>query len=287
MRIVEKIKEREMLTPAESQIAEYLRKHPDEVVNMPLDELAEKIYVSKSTIIRFCKKLGFLGHKELCLELAKELNSYDSDTHIDLSIPFSPVDSAQDAAVKMMLLNRRAVEDAFHDADISKLKYLAAQILAGRNIIVLSSEIQRFIAMDFASRMQMLGYPVQMNMFGSVASVIHSAHPENTMVLMISYSGREKALIQYAHILDEKKVPLFVFAGAFASPLKKYADHMIEIGYYKPQPVMAAGVSRTGLQLLFDIVYAIVFHADYERHMEIINAEGESVVPTGESVETV
>ena len=80
MRIIDQIHERSAFTPTEREIATFLEENSKEAVNLSLDELSEKIFVSKSTVIRFCKKLGFKGHKELCVELAKEL-SMKKDIH--------------------------------------------------------------------------------------------------------------------------------------------------------------------------------------------------------------
>ena len=59
MKIADKIKNREEFTPTENTIAKYLQENSRDVVGMSLDELANTLYVSKSSIIRFCKKLGF------------------------------------------------------------------------------------------------------------------------------------------------------------------------------------------------------------------------------------
>ena len=63
MRISSKIKDRESFTPTENEIIRFIQTNSDQAVNMTLDELAETIYVSKSTIIRFCKKLEHVHRK--------------------------------------------------------------------------------------------------------------------------------------------------------------------------------------------------------------------------------
>ena len=57
MRIETKLRDRESFTPTENQIISYINEHTGLAINMSLEELSDQLYVSKSTIIRFCKKL--------------------------------------------------------------------------------------------------------------------------------------------------------------------------------------------------------------------------------------
>ena len=41
---------------------------------MPILELANSIHVSKSTVHRFCKKIGFKGFNELKIAIVKEIS---------------------------------------------------------------------------------------------------------------------------------------------------------------------------------------------------------------------
>ena len=76
MLVKDRVKKREDFTPTEVTIADFILEHTKEVIDLPLEQLASTLYVSKSSIIRFCKKLGFKGHKELCVQLAKEMNTF-------------------------------------------------------------------------------------------------------------------------------------------------------------------------------------------------------------------
>ena len=82
MRIIDQIRNRESFTPTENTLAKYLEENSRQVVNMSLEQLANTLYVSKSSIIRFCKKLGFKGHKELCVKLAKEMDTFVYDSEL-------------------------------------------------------------------------------------------------------------------------------------------------------------------------------------------------------------
>ena len=62
MLIKDKLKDISKFSSSERQIAEFILGHPDEFIDMSIIDVSRHLYVSKSTIIRFSKKLGFTGH---------------------------------------------------------------------------------------------------------------------------------------------------------------------------------------------------------------------------------
>ncbi len=54
----------EYLGSKEKLIADYILSHEDEVLSIPIADLASRSGVSQPTAVRFCKKLGFNGIKE-------------------------------------------------------------------------------------------------------------------------------------------------------------------------------------------------------------------------------
>lgn len=53
------------LRPAEQAVARYVRSHLDEAAGLTVGQLAEVSRVSQPTVIRFARKLGFGGYREL------------------------------------------------------------------------------------------------------------------------------------------------------------------------------------------------------------------------------
>ena len=53
------------LKKAEQRIANAIFQNPEEVINLSVTELAEKSSASESSVVRFCKSLGYKGYYEL------------------------------------------------------------------------------------------------------------------------------------------------------------------------------------------------------------------------------
>jgi DNA-binding MurR/RpiR family transcriptional regulator len=62
----------------ENHITDYIFEDINAVLNMSLIELAEKLYVSKATVTRYYKKLGFESYRDFCVQLAKEAALFES-----------------------------------------------------------------------------------------------------------------------------------------------------------------------------------------------------------------
>lgn len=58
-------------TKTEQKVAEYVLSHIEEIVYMSVTELAENVNVGETTVLRFCRKLGFKGFQDFKITLAK------------------------------------------------------------------------------------------------------------------------------------------------------------------------------------------------------------------------
>jgi len=60
--VLEKISEKKVaLRESEENVATYILTHWQEVLHLPITELAKRIGVSEATIVRMYKKMGFRG----------------------------------------------------------------------------------------------------------------------------------------------------------------------------------------------------------------------------------
>ena len=276
MRIETKIHDREIFTPTENQIISFIMDHTSQVIGMSLEDLSDQLYVSKSTIIRFCKKLGFAGHKEFCVQLARELNSFmASESKLDPSFPFERDDSNSALAEKILALKFNSLNDTFAELDQDAIHTLAKAIHEHRSVTVYTSDENRFAAFELESRLENIGYNVNVIYIqNSMLKRAMSQKPESA-VLFISYGQRVPAMPQAARILSEKKIPVFLITGPTRGLLEKYAETIIRIGYYEPSPKVAAFGSSAGLSLILDLLYGYLFEMDHDHNINLVKSESE------------
>lgn len=63
------------LSDLDNDIIQFIIEHSDEVIDLSITELADKVHISKSSILRLTKKLGFSGYSEFKYFLRQEQNT--------------------------------------------------------------------------------------------------------------------------------------------------------------------------------------------------------------------
>lgn len=105
-----RLRERELsASPAERNVIAYVSAHPHEVVGLSVRGLADVTFSSPSSILRFCKRLGFAGYKEFQRELIAELALLGDKKDIALE-DISMDDSVERIVGKVMKSNVRTIE---------------------------------------------------------------------------------------------------------------------------------------------------------------------------------
>lgn len=268
--IKDKIKNRDHFTSSENQIAEYLCDHSKEVLEMSLDELSNTLYVSKSTIIRFCKKLGFNGHKELCVQLAKEFNTFYLDTVGDgMTVLIEKNDSSSEIAQKMYSLCHHAITVVYNELDLEAFEK-AAEIMAMHERVRIYAVGDDYLpALKFASELYFCGIDA------NVSSVpgFQEADAELLnlrMAAMIIASGNNWTCLQKtAEILHEKMIPVILITGTKKNSLNSLATVTLNVPVNDESGIIALE-KWMGMMMIYAILGCLVFQKNYDNNFDVI-----------------
>ena len=122
-----RLRERELsASPAERNVIAYVSAHPHEVVGLSVRGLADVTFSSPSSILRFCKRLGFAGYKEFQRELIAELALLGDKKDVALE-DISMDDSVERIVGKVMKSNVRRMEGTARTVDYTVLERCAAR----------------------------------------------------------------------------------------------------------------------------------------------------------------
>ena len=89
---------------AESNLAHYITEDPQAVIGKSIHELARLTYTSPSTIVRFCRKMGFQGYREFQQGLMYETALYHESRDVALQ-DITPKDSTRNVIRKVTSKN--------------------------------------------------------------------------------------------------------------------------------------------------------------------------------------
>ena len=245
------------LPPAEQRVAKLVLADPRSFASLPVSELAERSHVSKPTVIRFCRSVGYDGLADFKLKLAGAVNEGVPFVHRSVDED----DKAGDIMVKVIdnsvsaLLKYR--NDAAGHAFERAIAALAAACGQGRRIEFYGVGNSGIVAEDAQHKFFRLGVAARAVSDGHVQVMSATMLQPGDCAVIISNSGRSRDLLDAAEIARRKGATTIVItasgsplAHASSSPqhVLLAADHPEDYDRYSPM------VSRLLHLVIIDIL---------------------------------
>lgn len=245
------------LPPAEQRVAKLVLQDPRTFASMPVGELADRAHVSKPTVVRFCRSVGYDGLADFKLKLAGVVNEGVPFVHRSVDEDDKPSDiivKVIDNAVSAMLKYRNdATNHAFERA-------MEALTSAGQNqqrVEFYGVGNSGFVAQDAQHKFFRLGIHSVALSDGHIQVMSATMLKPGDCAVVISNSGRSRDLMDVAEIALHRGATLVVITAS-GSPLAQMAleagqivlaaDHPEDYERYSPM------VSRLLHLLIIDIL---------------------------------
>ncbi len=213
------------LPPAEQRVAKLLLTDPRSFATLPVTELAERAHVSKPTVVRFCRSVGYDGLADFKLKLAGSVNEGVPFVHRSVDDD----DKAGDLVVKV-IDNAVAAMLRYRNAAASQSVERAIAVLAqagrdGRRIEFYGVGNSGIVALDAQHKFFRLGVTATAVSDGHVQVMSATMLTPGDCAVIISNSGRSKDLIDVADIARRKGAHI-VIISASGSPLAQETRHV-------------------------------------------------------------
>lgn len=206
------------LPPAEQRVAKLLLSDPRAFANLPVSELADRSHVSKPTVVRFCRSVGYDGLADFKLKLAGSVNEGVPFVHRAVDEDDKPGDlivKVVDNAVAALLHYRNdAASHAFERA-------ILALTEAGREhkrIEFYGVGNSGIVAMDAQHKFFRLGVNTFACSDGHIQLMSATMLGPGDCAVIISNSGRSRDLMDAAEIARKKGATTIIITAS-GSPL--------------------------------------------------------------------
>ena len=245
------------LAPAEQRVGKLVLADPRAFANLPVTELADRAHVSKPTVVRFCRSMGYDGLSDFKLKLAGSVSEGVPFIHRSVDAD----DKTSDVAVKVIDNTVAAFLKYRNDASSFALEH-AAQALAdthktGRRIEFYGVGNSGIVAQDAQHKFFRRGLNTIAYSDGHMQVMSASMLQPGDCAVIISNSGRTRDLMDACDIARKRGATTIVITAS-GSPLAGIghihltADH--PEGYDKYSPM----VSRLLHLLIIDILATTV-----------------------------
>jgi RpiR family carbohydrate utilization transcriptional regulator len=245
------------LPPAEQRVAKLVLADARAFASLPVSELAERSHVSKPTVVRFCRSVGYDGLADFKLKLAGAVNEGVPFVHRAVDeddksgdIVVKVIDNAVSALLKY---RNNAAGNAFERA----IEALASSCRKGRRIEFYGVGNSGIVAQDAQHKFFRLGVAASAVSDGHVQVMSATMLQPGDCAVIISNSGRSRDLLDAAEIARRKGATTIVItasgsplahASSSGSHVLLAADHPEDYDRYSPM------VSRLLHLVIIDIL---------------------------------
>ena len=241
------------LAPAEQRVGRLVLSDPRSFANLPITELALRSHVSKPTVVRFCRSVGYDGLSDFKLKLAGSVSEGVPFIHRSVDVD----DKTGDVVVKVIdntvaaFLKYR--NDASSMAFLKATDALEATYAAGRRIEFFGVGNSGIVAQDAQHKFFRLGVNTIAYSDGHMQVMSASMLVPGDCVVVISNSGRTRDLMDACDIARKNGATTIVITStgsplAAAGNIHLAADHPEGYDRYSPM------VSRLLHLMVIDIL---------------------------------
>ncbi len=245
------------LAPAEQRVGKLVLSDPRSFAKLPIGELADRAHVSKPTVVRFCRSVGYDGLSDFKLKLAGTISEGVPFIHRSVDAD----DKTADVLVKVIdntvaaFLKYR--NDASSFAVDKAVEALAATHKTGRRIEFYGVGNSGIVAQDAQHKFFRLGVNTIAYSDGHMQVMSATLLGPGDCAVVISNSGRTRDLMDACDIARKKGATTIVMTAtgsplASAGQIHLAADHPEGYDRYSPM------VSRLLHLVIIDVLATTV-----------------------------
>ncbi|MDH3548910.1 MAG: SIS domain-containing protein [Gammaproteobacteria bacterium] len=235
------------LSRAEKRVASWVLEHPKQATSATLAHIASECGTSEPTVIRFCRRMGLGGFRELGVRLAESLSVPGSYVHRDVN----PDDSISDAAIKVLDASIQSLSEMRAQLSSMPIDTAAKAMATARQIAFAGLGASGHVARDACHKFFRLGIPcsslLDTPMILQFAAI---AEPDDVLVLL-SHSGRWQEFAQAANIARERDATVIAITNP-DSDLADSASILFPCRVIEDTNVFTPTSSRLGQLALLD-----------------------------------
>lgn len=272
MKLEKRIELCDSMTPLESEIASYILNNKDAVTKLKIQELADILFISKSAIHRFVKKIGFNGFNYLKVSIAKEnADLLENNSYINVNYPFQAKDNPRQIAFKLLELYEKAIKDTFEYVDLDQIKAVSQLIDSADVIDVYTHAHNSNIAENFQDKMLTIGKSVNCpsSFYNQRLTVL--ASDQKHVAIILSYSGKATFILPIVKKLYEKGVKVIQIGKAGSNYYSQYVTYHLSISDSENnRDRMSQFSSHIAMQYIMDVLYGCIYNEKRKQNTKYI-----------------
>jgi RpiR family carbohydrate utilization transcriptional regulator len=234
-------------------VGELVLHDPKAFAHLPVRELAERAHVSKPTVVRFCRSMGYDGLADFKLKLAGHANEGVPFIHRSVD----PDDKPADVLVKVIDNSVAAFLQYRNAASPIQLEQAGLAILRtwkqGRRLEFYGAGNSGIVAQDGQHKFFRLGITSLSSSDGHIQVLSATMLRPGDCAVIVSNSGRTRDLLDAAEIAKANGATVIAITASH-SPLASLCDIHLAADHPEGYDVYSPMVSRLLHLLIIDVL---------------------------------
>lgn len=267
------------LSPAEQRVGRIVAGDPASAAKLTITELAERAATSETTVIRFCRAVGFAGYPELRLTLATEAGRLQGDGGPARVIgsDISPSDDLAQVVEKIAFADARAVEDTAAQLDVAVLKRVVDSVVAARRVDIYGVGASAFVGLDFQQKLHRIGRVAYAWSDVHIALTSAALLTKRDVAFGISHTGTTKDTIDAFAEAGRRGAVTVALTNFPRSPIARVADLVLTTAARETTFRSGAMASRLAQLTVVDCVFVGVAQRTHPETLAALEATYEAV----------
>lgn len=245
------------LNETEKKIADYIIKNESSIFHYSILELSKKTNTSQAAIVRFCKKIGFAGLKDVKRCIIKELtNDFEkSETQEESYSDIKTNDSIAEVLEKIISNHIKSLDDTKKIIEYDMLDNAITALQNAEQTCFYGTGASGLVAHDAHQKFMRIGkrvsaYTESQLMISSAATL-----KKGDVAVLISNSGKTKEIIDVLDVARTVGATTISITKFGSNPLSDNTDFPLQIASTEITMRSGATSSRIAQLSLVDILF--------------------------------
>lgn len=242
--------------PTTARLATWLLEERKQAVDLPISRFAQETGVTETTIVRFCKGIGYSGYRELRLALVQSVGIAKG---LQLGatkrkIPEASNGSMLSLARKVVATNTDVLMRTPQLLDEQSLERVVEALFKAREVCLIGFGSSAPIALDLYQRLLRLGVRASTCSDPHILTVITTNMDRSAVLFGISYSGQSRDLVDALKAAKARKATTVVLTSNGGAASARLADILLISAVHPEMAVRETVATRISQLAIVDVL---------------------------------
>ncbi len=253
------------LSIKELEVAQYIMTHTQTVKNMSIQTLAKLNYVSTSTILRLCNKLGYSGFSDFKVDLISSSPQKFSTDILQDDINLN--DTLEDVNRKVQAMEKSSIDDTHSIVNLNALDNAIDLIIASNKIVIFGVGSSGLVGKELEYQLIKIKKDVNCHFDSHISRSIVSTLGKNDLIIIISHSGETPECVELLKLAESLKVPSIAITKMGQSQISLLANIVLHTTSMEHASRLIPIRSKISQISVMNMLLTNLFIRKYDKHL--------------------